>query len=88
MRVETSDNTGGASAVGTPPLTETEAATRLGLKVATLRAWRNQGRGPAYVRLGRAIRYLVTDIDEFLTSNRHSPQPDHSSAPLSATGMR
>ena len=56
------------------PLTETEAATRLGLKVATLRAWRNQGRGPVYVRLGRAIRYLSTDLDEFLQSNRHNPR--------------
>ena len=56
------------------PLTETEAATRLGLKVATLRAWRNQGRGPAYVRLGRAIRYLSTDLDDFLQSNRHNPR--------------
>jgi predicted DNA-binding transcriptional regulator AlpA len=56
------------------PLTETEAATRLGLKVATLRAWRNQGRGPAYVRLGRAIRYLSTDLDDFLQSNRHKPR--------------
>jgi excisionase family DNA binding protein len=55
------------------PLTESEAAARLGLKVATLRAWRNQGRGPAYLRLGRAIRYLTTDIDEFLQSNRQVP---------------
>jgi excisionase family DNA binding protein len=55
------------------PLTEMEAADRLGLKVATLRAWRHQGRGPAFVRLGRAIRYLGTDIDEFLAANRHSP---------------
>ncbi len=58
------------------PLTETDAAARLGLKVATLRAWRNQGRGPAYVRLGRAIRYLSTDLDEFLHSNRHNPRAD------------
>lgn len=56
------------------PLTEGEAAARLGLKVATLRAWRNQGRGPAYVRLGRAIRYLSADLDEFLHSNRHNPR--------------
>ena len=40
------------------PLTEIEAAGRLGLKVATLRAWRNQGRGPAYVRLGRPDRRI------------------------------
>ena len=55
------------------PLTESDAATRLGLKVATLRAWRHQGRGPAYVRLGRAVRYLPVDIEEYLSSNRHSP---------------
>jgi predicted site-specific integrase-resolvase len=54
------------------PLTESHAATRLGLKVATLRAWRHKGRGPAFVRLGRAIRYLATDIDDFLAANRHN----------------
>ena len=59
------------SAQGCGPLTEVETAARLGLKVATLRAWRHQGRGPAFVRLGRAIRYLSTDIDEFLAANRH-----------------
>ena len=58
---------------GHEPLTESDAAARLGLKVATLRAWRHQGRGPAFVRLGRAIRYLTSDIDEFLITNRHSP---------------
>lgn len=61
------------SSAGTEPLTEADTAVRLGLKVATLRAWRHQGKGPAYVRLGRAIRYLVSDIDEFLRANRHGP---------------
>jgi predicted DNA-binding transcriptional regulator AlpA len=57
----------------TEAVTESDAATRLGLKVATLRAWRHQGRGPAFVRLGRAIRYLASDLDEFLDANRQSP---------------
>lgn len=65
---------GASQGLTNQPLTEGEAATRLGLKVATLRAWRNQGRGPAYVRLGRAIRYLSADLDEFLHSNRHNPR--------------
>ena len=56
------------------PLTESEAALRLGLKVATLRAWRHQGRGPAFVRLGRAVRYLATDIEDFLNANRCRPK--------------
>lgn len=51
-------------------LTETEAALRLGLKVATLRAWRHQKRGPVFVQLGRAIRYLPADLQEFLRANR------------------
>jgi hypothetical protein len=53
------------------PITEAVAAARLGLKVATLRAWRHQKRGPAFVRLGRAIRYLPTDLDAFVAANRH-----------------
>jgi len=56
------------------PLTETAAARRLGLKVATLRAWRRQQRGPAYVRLGRAVRYLSDDVEDFLRASRHGPR--------------
>ena len=65
---------GAAQTQSNQPLNEAQAAARLGLKVATLRAWRNQGRGPAYVRLGRSIRYLTTDLEDFLNSNRHSPR--------------
>src|SRR5947207_2337611 len=80
MLVEKIDTTGTTGTVPNRPLTETEAAARLGLKVATLRAWRNQRRGPAYVRLGRAIRYLAIDIEEFLDSNRHGPRLEHKSS--------
>jgi hypothetical protein len=48
----------------------------MGLKVATLRAWRHQGRGPAFVRLGRAIRYLPNDVEAFLRANRHAQDRD------------
>ena len=72
MVLDTHHSTDGSAATN-QPMTETEAAARLGLKVATLRAWRSQGRGPAYLRLGRAIRYLTTDIDDFLQSNRQLP---------------
>ena len=57
-------------------LTEGDAAARLGLKVATLRAWRHRSKGPAFVRLGRAVRYLSIDLDEFLRANRHAPAFD------------
>ena len=74
MQIENIGTTGAATTAAEHPMTESEAASRLGLKVATLRAWRHQGKGPAYVRLGRAVRYLGIDIDDFLNSNRHNPR--------------
>lgn len=50
-------------------LTTVEAAVYLGgLYHGTLAMWRVQGRGPRYVRLGRAIRYRVRDLDDYLKS--------------------
>ena len=50
----------------TNAFTETEAAQHLGLSIATLRAWRHRGRGPRFVRFGRAVRYLRLDLDAFI----------------------
>ena len=76
MLPESDDTANLTSRTSSEPLTEPDAAARLGLKVATLRAWRQQGRGPAFVRLGRAIRYLARDIDDFVHANRHAPRSD------------
>jgi hypothetical protein len=51
MQLENSDTPTVMAGKMKEPLTESDAACRLGLKVATLRAWRHQGRGPAFVRL-------------------------------------
>ena len=75
MQIERAQTTT-AALPNSDPLTEREAATRLGLKVATLRAWRHQGKGPAFLRLGRAIRYLLSDLDEFVQANRHQSKSD------------
>jgi predicted DNA-binding transcriptional regulator AlpA len=50
-------------------LTDRDAAQLLGLSVATLRAWRLQQRGPRFVRLGRAVRYLPADLERFIEAN-------------------
>jgi excisionase family DNA binding protein len=50
----------------TNAFTETQAAEQLGLSVATLRAWRHRGKGPRFVRFGRAVRYLRADLDDFI----------------------
>jgi excisionase family DNA binding protein len=47
-------------------LTDTETASYLGLADRTLRDWRKQGKGPAFVQMGKKIRYRKTDINEYL----------------------
>lgn len=46
-------------------LTDTQVGAQLGVSPHTLRAWRRQGRGPAYMKLGRAVRYRVQDVEAF-----------------------
>lgn len=45
---------------------EHEAARRLGLSVKTLRRWRWSGRGPAFRKLGAAVRYAEVDLAHFV----------------------
>ena len=51
-------------------LTTREAARRLGLAVGTLQNWRVRGQGPAFIRLGRAIRYDEGDLARFIAQGR------------------
>ena len=50
-------------------LTEREVADMLGLSVATLRAWRHRGKGPRFLRLGRSVRYLPSDVADFVRAS-------------------
>jgi len=47
-------------------LTSEQVANRLGLKVDTIEKWRRERRGPAYVQLGRAIRYRPSAVEKFV----------------------
>lgn len=51
-------------------LTTREAAHRLGLAAGTLQNWRIRGQGPAFVRLGKAIRYDEEDLARFVEKGR------------------
>lgn len=51
-------------------LTAPEAAEFLHLDVQTLRRWRAQGYGPAFIRLRRQIRYSPVDLQGYLDSVR------------------
>ena len=47
--------------------TVNEAAAYLGLAVSTLNKWRCYGNGgPAYVKLGKAVRYRREDLDRYM----------------------
>lgn len=48
---------------------EASLAARLGISRSTLQSWRYSGRGPRWIKLGRLIRYRVTDIDAYLDAN-------------------
>ena len=47
-------------------LTEAEVAILLGLSRATIEKWRIQGRGPAYVKLGKSVRYSRAELERFI----------------------
>jgi len=56
-------------------LKEDQLAARWQLSVKALQRWRLIGEGPSFVRLGRAIRYRSSDIEDFELA-RHSNNPN------------
>ena len=46
-------------------LTETQLARRWGMSPRTLQALRAQGKHPRWLKIGRCIRYRVSDIQTF-----------------------
>lgn len=51
-------------------LSTPQAATRIGVRPATMRTWRSQGRGPKWVSAGRLVRYDIQDIDRWISEHR------------------
>jgi predicted DNA-binding transcriptional regulator AlpA len=47
-------------------MSETELARRISVSTAVLRKWRREGNGPRFLKLGRLVRYLVSDVDAWL----------------------
>ena len=54
-------------------LTTAQAASLLHIKATTLRKWRVRGVGPAWVKLGGAVRYLITDLDTYVDQAKIKP---------------
>lgn len=55
-------------------LNENEVAEVYGMKVRTLQQWRHLKRGPRYVKVGRSVRYAVSDVENFLNNGEVLPE--------------
>ncbi len=55
-------------------LNEKDAAMYLGISVKWMQQARCYGRGPKYVKIGRAVRYSVADLDAYIASRTVNPQ--------------
>ncbi|WP_296700934.1 helix-turn-helix transcriptional regulator [Thiocapsa sp. UBA6158] len=53
-------------------LTEREAAAELGISFRTLQQWRVRGTGPAFLKLGRAVRYDILALEDWLAKQVHT----------------
>lgn len=57
-------------------LTVNEAASLLTCSASILNKMRVAGRGPAYIKLGRHVRYQVCDLRAWLEAQRRSATSD------------
>jgi hypothetical protein len=58
----------------TDNLPERDAAPYIGFSRDFLRAGRRKGTGPAYIKVGRSIRYRREDLDTWLAKHRIEPR--------------
>ena len=57
-------------------LNEIEVSKLTGLALPTLRNWRHLRKGPAYLKLGKAVRYNLEDVLAFAAKKRIDPEND------------
>jgi hypothetical protein len=50
-------------------LNEKEAAKYLGVSVGMMRKWRLFRQGPAYLKMGRLVRYTPADLTKFVEAS-------------------
>lgn len=54
-----------------PLLTTGETAAKLRLAPETLRVWRWQGVGPAWVKVGRQVLYRLSEVERWIDDRTH-----------------
>jgi predicted site-specific integrase-resolvase len=53
-------------------LNEAELAKRWGMSPRTLQRWRQEGRGPVYLKLGGHVVYPLADVEVFEQKQRRN----------------
>jgi excisionase family DNA binding protein len=59
--------------MGDQLLSRRDVADLLGVPPKTLAVWAYEGRGPAYFKVGRHVRYTRTDVELWLDQQRVDP---------------
>jgi hypothetical protein len=54
-------------------LNEKQTAQYLCCSVAALRKWRLLGKGPAYCKVGRLVRYAGDELQAYISARRKEP---------------
>jgi Helix-turn-helix domain len=54
-------------------LTEKQAADWGNWSTALLRKWRQQRKGPPYLKVGKLIRYRMSDLEAFVAMHERTP---------------
>ena len=57
-------------------LTEQQAAELTGFTPRTMKNWRRVGGGPAFVRVGRSVRYRPADLESWATKRLRASTSD------------
>lgn len=58
-----------------PLVTITELADYLGVPVKTIYEWRQAGRGPIGIRIGRHLKFRLSDVQSWVDGQRDVPSP-------------
>jgi hypothetical protein len=65
-----------------PLKTEPQAAAFIGVQPRTLRKWRTEGDGPAFVRISaRCIRYRPEDLKDWIAEKTHASTSEYLHGP-------
>jgi excisionase family DNA binding protein len=56
-------------------LDSSELAKYLGVAESTIKKYRLEGVGPAYVKIGHLVRYRIADVDEWVERKMKSQNP-------------